>query len=336
MKEAIIPTKADSMSDLYARLAALGFDREFVRAVVLPEWWEDSLAEVPANRALAEDAIARHLGMPVAALSHSSAPLSRPSLAHVKFKRYKNKADETVAPAILVAQRAAKIIVESMPALPTFDIGRAADVRSIILRKHRYVTLPSLVEFCWDHGIVVLHLAKAPHKSKLFDGLAMFCGDHPVLILGSRRDSPSWLAFHLAHELCHVLRQHVTPGSPPLADADLMSTSTDQQENETDRAACEVLTGMPNPTVPNFKLTAPRLAIAVAQSGPDRGIDPGVLALIYGKSNDRWGVAQNALKYLSLDSGARDIINAALIRRLNPEDLSESSERFLAVITSKS
>lgn len=321
------------MSDLYARLAALGFDREFVRSVVLPEWWEDSLAEVPANRALAEDAIARHLGMSVAALSRSSVPLSLPSLAHVKFKRYKNKVNETVAPAILVAQRAAKIIVESMSALPAFDLGRATNVRATILRKHRYVNLPSLVEFCWDHGIVVLHLAKIPRKSKLFDGLAMFCGDRPVLVLGSRRDSPSWLSFHLAHELCHVLRHHVTPGSPPLADSDLMSTSTDQQENETDRAACEILTGMPNPKVPDLKLTAPKLAIEALQSGPDRGIDPGVYALVYGRSNDRWGVAQNALKYLSLDSGAHNTINSVLFKRLNPEELSESSERFLAVIS---
>lgn len=326
------------MSDLYARLAATGFDREFIRSVVLPEWWEDSLAEIPANRALAEDAIARHLGMPLEDLSRPSASLHLPALSHVKFKRHKNKADESVAPAILVAQRAARIIVDAIPSLPRFEAGalEPATVRRKILLQYRYVTLESLVELCWDHGIAVFHLAKAPHKSKIFDGLAMFCGEHPVLVLGSRRDSPAWLAFHLAHELSHVLKQHVTPGSPPLADSDLMSASTDHQEKEADRAACEILTGSPTPKMPDLKLTAPRLALTAVQAAPERGIDPGVLTLIYGRSNDRWGVAQNALKYLSLDSGAHDILRAALLKRLDPEDLSESSERFLSVLSPKS
>lgn len=326
------------MGDLYARLRTTGFDREFVRSVILPEWWEDSLADVPANRALAEDAIARHLGMSLADLSRPSAPLGLPSFSHVKFKRYKNRADETVAPALVVAQRAARIIVGAIPSLPEFDLRpwNPVAVRQAILRHSRYVTLTSLTEFCWDQGIVVIHLAKTPRKSNLFDGLAMFCGARPVLVLGSRRDSPAWLAFHLAHELGHVLKQHVTPGSPPLADSDLTSASTDHQEKEADRAACEILTGMPAPRMPDLKLTAPRLALTVTQEAPERGVDPGVLALIYGRSNDRWGVAQGALKYLSLDSGGRDTITSALTKRLNPEDLSESSERFLTVLSPNS
>ena len=49
------------MQDLYTRLVTIGFDADFLRRAVLPDWWEDSLAGVPANRALAEAAIARHL-----------------------------------------------------------------------------------------------------------------------------------------------------------------------------------------------------------------------------------------------------------------------------------
>jgi len=324
------------MSEIYDRLAAGGFDRAFIREAVLPEWWDDSLAEVPANQALAEDTIARRLGLTLRDLGRS--PLRLPSLQHVKFKRYKNKVDSAVAPAILVAQQAAKIIVESARLLPPFllDGIKPAEVRQRILRRHRYVDLASLVELCWDAGIVVLHLSKVPQGSKRFDGLAMFCGDRPVLVLGSRRDGPAWLAFHLAHELGHVLKQHVTAGSPPLADSDLMSTSNDQQENEADRVACEILTGDPQPRLQDLKYTAIRLAVAAAQAGPERGMDPGVLALIYGKSNNRWGVAQNALKYLSIDSGAREIIAAALRKRFSPEDVSESAERFLAVLSPES
>jgi len=180
------------MSALYARLAAKGFDRSFLQETVLPEWWNDDLADIPANRAFVEDLLARSLGMTVADLSEPSAVLCIPSLSHVKFKRYKNQVDERVTPALLIAQRVAKIIVGSL-SLPPFALDfDSSSARQEILRQHRYVDLASLLEFCWNHGIVVLHLAKAPKKSRLFDGLAMFCGDRPVLVLGSRRDSPPY------------------------------------------------------------------------------------------------------------------------------------------------
>ena len=321
------------MSDLYARLAVKGFDRAFLQEAILPEWWDDTLAAVPANRAFVEDLLARSLGMTIADLSEPSADLCLPSLSHVKLKRYKNHVDERVTPALLIAQRAAKIIVGSL-SLPPFTLSfDSPSVRQEILRHYRYVDLSSLLEFCWNHGIVVFHLAKAPKQSKLFDGLAMFCGDRPVLVLGSRRDSPAWMAFYLAHELAHILRRHVTAGSPPLADSDLEAASTDTQEKEADATALELLTGFPDPTIRNLKYNALKLAVMVAREGPTIGVDPGVMALIYGKSNDRWPVAQNALKHLSLASGAQEIISEALRKRFNPEDLSESSERFLSVVS---
>ncbi len=334
-REGGITTKMDSMSDLYARLAAVGFDRRFVRDAILPEWWEDSMADIPANRAFVENLLARNLGLPLRDLSRPSAELRLPSLSSVKFKRYKNQADSSVAPALLVAQKAARIVAEALPSLQSFDFQLdAATVRQAILRRHRYVDLPSLLDFCWSQGIIVLHLAKAPRTSKRFDGLAMFCGDRPVVVLGTRRDSPAWLAFYLAHELAHILRKHVIPGSPPLADSDLQSASTDGQEREADEAACELLTGVPHPKMRDLKYNALKLAFHVAQTGPNHGVDPGVMALIYGKSNDRWGVAQTVLKHLALDSGAQSMIAEAMRKRLSPEALSESSERFLSVFTS--
>src|SRR6185503_20382966 len=56
------------MNDLYRRLRQAGFDKAFVKRNLLPDWWDDALADVPANRAVAEAAISRMLGFPVAAL----------------------------------------------------------------------------------------------------------------------------------------------------------------------------------------------------------------------------------------------------------------------------
>jgi len=94
-----------------------------------------------------------------------------------------------------------------------------------------------------------------------------------------------------------------------------------------------MLAGIADPTIRNLKYDAMKLALMVAREGPRQGVDPGVMALIYGKSNDRWGVAQNALKHLSLSSGAHEMIAEALRKRFNAEDLPESSERFLSVLS---
>jgi len=45
------------MRDIYSRLKPLGFDSGFVRELLLPDWWDDELASVPANRAIAEATI---------------------------------------------------------------------------------------------------------------------------------------------------------------------------------------------------------------------------------------------------------------------------------------
>ncbi|MCL4552509.1 MAG: hypothetical protein M1305_02990 [Candidatus Marsarchaeota archaeon] len=39
-----------AMRDIYERLKLIGFTAAFVRSCILPEWWEDKLADVPSNR----------------------------------------------------------------------------------------------------------------------------------------------------------------------------------------------------------------------------------------------------------------------------------------------
>ncbi len=51
-------TKAP-MKDIYDRLSKLVVTRAFVKKYVLPDWWSDALAEVPANRAQAEMILSR-------------------------------------------------------------------------------------------------------------------------------------------------------------------------------------------------------------------------------------------------------------------------------------
>ena len=326
--------------DLYERLRECGFDAKFVRDVVLPDWWEDGLADNPTNRAIAEVAIARHLGFEMHDLSRPCAPLALPAVSDFRLKRNRGTTPAEVRPAVMVAQRAAELVLEATSPPAPFRAGISAQhVRGAILEGQSYVTLPSLVDFCWENGIAVAHLdrKRMPKLSKGFDGVAMSVRGNPVIILASGRDGPPWLAFHLAHEVAHVLCGHVRAGSKPLVDTNIDKANPGGQEQQCDEYATEVLTGETSLSFrPAYGLTAPKLARAAQRCGRQNAIEPGTVALIYGRSADRWGVAQNALKWLEQDRGAQEIINEALVRHLDVSNIPESTARFLGCLSAVS
>jgi IrrE N-terminal-like domain len=320
------------MKDLYRRLRRLGFDEPFVRERLLPDWWDDSLAKIPSNRAIAEASISKMLGIRISNLRDQSAVLELPAIADFRLKRVKKTKPDEIAPAVLLAYRAARSIVRVLVDVPPFaGTLSPQNVRRAILTHRPFVDLASLVDFAWSVGIPVFHLSALPKPSKKFSGMAVFCDRRPVIILAAGTDSPPWIAFHLAHELGHVLSGHVTPNSPPLIDSDLSVVDDSEHEVEADRFACVALTNDPCPSPKaQYGLTADKLAVQAKAFAPKRGVDPGVHALMYGRNADRMGVAQNALKLMGFDRGARTIIGTALHRHLPPE-VPESTERFVSL-----
>jgi hypothetical protein len=323
------------MRNLYDRLKGHGFDRKFVKSAVLPDWWEDSLAENPANMAIAEHAIARHLGYKVAQLSNPACPLDIPLTSNFRFKRLKGTTPRESMPAAIVAQRAAKLIADHLSGVPAF-VGRknAPQIRNSILQGHPLVNLQSLIRYCWRNGIAVLHVLpdRLPRFSKKFEGICMYCGRIPIVILGSGRASPPWLAFHLAHEVGHIMLSHVKAGDRPLVDPDIDSkVGNDRQDDEADTFATEILTGEKQLAFkPKYGMDASMLSEAAKSYGQTHAIDPGTVALIYGRSANRWGPAQIALKALKENSGAHEIISQALEPHVAVDDMSESTTRLLS------
>lgn len=74
------------MHDIYQRLRRIGFPCRFVRDRLLPDWWEDELAAVPANRAQVEMMLSRQLGLSLQALHEPSAHLELQPRVAAKFK----------------------------------------------------------------------------------------------------------------------------------------------------------------------------------------------------------------------------------------------------------
>ena len=323
---------------LYKRLNAIGFNRQFVQEYILPDWWDDTLSDVPSNLAIAELAIARHLGFRIDALHDPKVNLSLPPVGNFRLKRNKNVEVSEVHPSIVIASRAAELVASIAEQLPVPNLAQDAKaIRREILAKNKSVDLAGLVRECWSRGVVVLHIAKLPKGAKKFDGVAMFWRDRPVIVLASARKGPPWLAFHLAHEMGHLCSGHVKPGDPPLVDADISFVDNDEQEQEANKFGCAVLTGPLTCQISGGeKLKGDILAEWAKKIGEQHGVDPGTVVLCSARETSNWGAAQLALKCLDRDEGAHAVIAAEFKKRLGGIELIDSTERFLGILSTSS
>jgi hypothetical protein len=308
-----------TMPTLYRRLKQIGYDQAFVRRVVLPDWWDDSLAEDPTSRLQAELRVAQRLSLPLADVTNPNKAFQIPDVATIRLKRAKAGTDRAdIAPGLIAARNAVALVLPHLQGVPPLPANlTVAALRKWILARNATVDLGGLLEACWGHGIAVFHFSPLPTAAKKFAGMAYYEGNRPVIVLASGYDSPPRQAFYLAHEIGHILRGHVQPGGEMLADSDLDSKTEDRQEREADGDAMELLTDSRNPA---FKLipfmTGERLRDAALAYEKQNKIHAGTVALIYGKTAERMPVAMRALKLMNMDTGARSIEADALRRRL--------------------
>jgi Zn-dependent peptidase ImmA (M78 family) len=323
-----------SMRDLYERLAKAGIDRAFLRKAVLPPWWEDDLAAIPANRQLAEIYLAQILSLDLEALQSPNRVLDLPA-GRVRFKRSQRADPKKIQPTAFVARQAGEMLAESIVRLPPYAPATSPlEVRQWIFRNgYGQVDLRSLVDYCWAHGIIVFHLGIAIPDAHRLDGMVMFCGDRPVIMLGSGRRIQSWLAFHLAHELGHLLRGHVKPGSEPLADFSLETgIGGDNVEQEANRQAFAILTQdfEPDVDLPAGTLSK-KLLFRAEELGNEWRVDPGILILIHAQKHGAWKEAARSLQYHFGEDGetAKAVIDRALLAHIDYQDLPKTVARFL-------
>ncbi len=326
------------MKDVYTRLGALGFDRKFVRRYVLPEWWQDSLAEVDANRAIAEMSVAQFLGIPVPQLRDPRQPLALDVPSCVRFKRRADVATSELDAAIALAQRAASGLVSALGTHVLFAGPlSAADLRDRVLSRSGAISLGALLQAAWDHGVAVIPMRELPPGAKRFTAAALLCGPHRVVVLASRRDAPPWLAFDLAHELGHIFLGHVTEESPVVVETGLEEEVAGLQDHEAEANtfALELLTGHREVGIQGVRgVTGRRLAEIDTKHRAEWRTASGIVALVWGYRAERLAVANAALKLLKEDTGGAAIVREHFLKRLgDPDDLPETTARYLALAT---
>lgn len=162
-------------------------------------------------------------------------------------------------------------------------------------------------------------------------------GDRAAVLLA--RDS-SYLApmtFTLAHEIGHVMLNHLTGATAVVDFEDPMVSPEvgDDEEAAADRFALELLTGQPEPVVlTNIeRFSATQLANAVEQQGPRLGIEPGVLAMSAGHHTKQWDKVYGSLKIIA--PSRQDVprwLNSIAEKQLNWSAMPEDNQGFLRVV----
>ena len=322
------------MAHLYERLAAVGINKRYVRAIALPAGWSDLAADAnPAAYAQALSLLAQNLNLNLPALQNDAAPLVWQECGPTRFKRRADMQEESLAVARCLASRAAQVACRAttapVPALP----ASASAIRNAILETGAAcVGLANLLDYCWSNGVPVLHVSRFPAYAKKPDALAGVFTGRPAIVICKKSQHAAPLLFVLAHELGHIA-QHVNDGDL-LIDARINPADRDVEEEDANTFAMELLTGRPDVRYrTRCNLTVEELAQAAQTTGRRDGVDPGIVALQYAQSGRQGKANKSVLQIIEADANSIDLIHARMCEHLDWDALPRDRRQFLRRIT---
>lgn len=334
-RNAITPTPA--MNDLFKRLRTLRLTKHYIHNVILPDWWDDSIADSATGYAEALMYISRFLGIDILSLQDPGAELRFRELGICKYKKTKNIDESKLQLARVIATRAAELAIQAVDRPHRMLPGNADAIRNAILEAGEpFVGLPQLLQYSWDSGIPVLQLDHFPKGAVKPHGFAARIKGRPVIVLCNRKKHPAWQLYYLAHELGHIALGHLEADGI-LLDIDMDSTSQDSEELEANRFADELLTGKP---AKQFRASerwpkAEELAREAMNISREQQIDPGHIILNYAHTMGKgfFPIASAALGRIPEKLSAIELIREQMANNLDWSKLPEETSEFLMRIT---
>lgn len=232
---------------MYTKLEAAGYKASWVRANVLPNWWEDKMANQPSLLQQAQIIVSKFFDVPLREVLDPYSPLPAPDMGHVSFKRLSHATSANMGPVFLTVTRAAEIAERCVfPGFPNNHLAGLSSeaVRISILQTFQSVTFEALIDSCWGFGVPVIHVRGLPPGIGCeIEGAAFNVTGRPVIIITATDTSASFLRWILAHEMGHIAHRHVDGG--PIFDAAINSESDDSDiiENEANQWASDLVFG---------------------------------------------------------------------------------------------
>lgn len=305
------------MQRLYRKLRSVGYSKPYVQSL-LPNWWDDAIADNQAGFQQASLLLARLFSIQPESLWTDTAPPDLVLPDGHKFKHRANTQPQDLGIACALARSAARLALKSFePEFKPEFYTDAAVLREQLLMDKRWIGFQDLLAYCLQLGIPVIFLDYLPARCKKMAGVAFEQEGRPAIVLTQRKPY-GHLLFDLAHELGHITLGH-TQGGRWVIDATIDDNAEGEDEKAANRFALELITGNPEcKIVPTGRNLSPsQLANAAMRYGEAHQIDPLHIALNYGHSTRQWGVAIEALKLIAQDAASdQQILVSSLLGML--------------------
>lgn len=325
-------TNHNQMSQIYSKFGKAGFNLAYIRKL-LPDWWDERLAETPSGRQYACLHLARMFSILPDSLKDDSKGICFNFGGHHKYKHRQNLAENDLDIATAVAYTAAGIAASNFRI--EYDINAALDplvIRDQILTKEPWVSLSCLVSYCHSVGIPIVYLKNFPQAAKKMAGLALMSHGRPVIIL-TQPQKYGYMLFDLAHELGHIAKGHLNAQNGQChVDVKIENSSPNHIEKEANEFAFQVISGQKSLRIgpATGELNGSSLAIAAHKYGISNQIDPTHIALNYGFAQNRWGVAVSAVKSLCEGKESdQDCVRTMMKSGMDLENINEDDFKVL-------
>jgi Zn-dependent peptidase ImmA (M78 family) len=313
---------------IYANLKEKGLSRGYVDTVVMPSWWRSLTSITPSDFINLAHSLSKRLSLDFQNILKLDMPHEFPSFPDPAFKKNKNTTIEKLRLASYLNWRLIEIVGGSIsePYIPMPNTS--FQIREEILSKYSSINLQSLIKYCWEHYLPVVHFNKFPKNTCKPDGFASNFSDRPVIVIGSDLQAPSKLLFIVAHELGHIVLGHVK--DKMLIDENLRKQERDDDEDQADRFAIELLFGRTDPYKWDEKLDYTQLKrISQDFSRQDR-VAQGAILLNYAYHKNDWKKVNGFLKTVKPELiNAPAVINDFLKLNLHSERLSDDAFDYL-------
>ena len=313
-----------------SRLSRAGFKMDFVRAAILPDWWEETFAQDPNLLRDIEIRVARFLGLPLSTVRDSGTALAPPSYSGAQLRRVRDVDRDRLGPAIHSAIQIAAAVVRSLrdtvPA-PAMAPPDGISWREQIRGAHSAVTLEDVLTDLWLRGVPVVPLDVLPAPS--FQGIACIVEGRPVILLGHKHDEPGRVAFVVAHEMGHIAAGDCKPDQPVVDEEDLWDAA--DMEQMADRYATHVLVGddsAPLVDGEDFK----QLASRASELESTTGTDASMIIFAWASRTRDYARASMAVKALYRGSGAKRQLRQHFERQVDIDAATETDRALLRCV----
>lgn len=333
------------MTTLYKRLAQIGFNKKFVNKVALPDWWTNDCESTPGSVIEVAAYISRRLNIELGSLLDINVQPRFKNICQPKFKKQKNtKIEELKVSHYLPARIAELTAYACKTEYQPINHHSIVEIRTQILSGRQFIDLEGILNFCWNHGIPVIHVNEFPKGVKKFHGMVACFNQRPVIIVSLKDNSFAKLLFTVLHELGHIYRKHVN--SSILIDEKVELEDSDEEEVEANEFAVELMFGQPNKSYDSFKkfISGDQLAQLALRISHFENVDPGSVTMniswhrvsrATNKQEEKiiWATARKALKVIEGNVNAPVKINSYLNNHLDWSKLNDDNQEYLALTT---